>query len=61
VAGLIIASFYFSLTSYDVVNPPSFLGLQTYLELTSDDLFWQSLVRSTGPRDAASSQQGVMR
>jgi multiple sugar transport system permease protein len=46
-AGPIIASFYFSLTTYDVVNPPSFLGLQNYIDLTSDDLFWQSLKVTT--------------
>lgn len=42
-AGPIVASAYLSLTTYDVINPPSFLGLQNYSDLTSDDLFWQSL------------------
>jgi multiple sugar transport system permease protein len=46
-AGPIVASFYFSLTFYDVLDPPQFLGLQNYQDLTSDDLFWQSLKVTT--------------
>lgn len=46
-AGPIIASAYFSLTSYDAINAPHFLGLQNYNDLLSDDLFWQSLKVTT--------------
>jgi multiple sugar transport system permease protein len=46
-AGPIVASAYFSLTTYDVINPPQFLGLQNYTDLASDDLFWQSLKVTT--------------
>lgn len=35
-----IASFYYSLTSYDVISPPSFVGLANYRELfLHDELF----------------------
>lgn len=42
-AGPIIASFYFSLTQYEVVKPPVFIGLANYAALSRDPLFWQSL------------------
>jgi multiple sugar transport system permease protein len=46
-AGPIIASAYFSLTTYDITSPPSFLGLQNYSDLMSDDMFWLSLKITT--------------
>jgi len=46
-AGPIITSAYLSLTTYDVTSPPSFLGLQNYSDLLSDDLFWLSLKITT--------------
>jgi multiple sugar transport system permease protein len=46
-AGPIIASAYFSFTTYDIINPPQFLGLQNYSDLLSDDLFWQSIKVTT--------------
>ncbi|MCX6046779.1 MAG: sugar ABC transporter permease [Chloroflexi bacterium] len=39
----IIASFYFSLTSFEVVKPPIFVGLENYVRLIHDQLFWQAL------------------
>jgi multiple sugar transport system permease protein len=46
-AGPIAASAYLSLTSYDIIHPPSFIGLQNYSDLFADDLFWQSLKVTT--------------
>ncbi|MBX6772937.1 MAG: sugar ABC transporter permease, partial [Chloroflexi bacterium] len=41
VIGPIVASMALSLTKYDVITPPSFVGLSNYVTaLTSDDLFW---------------------
>lgn len=38
------ASIYYSLTSYDVISPPYFVGIYNYKELfTNDELFWKSL------------------
>ena len=46
-AGPIIASFYFSLTKYDVMTPPRFIGLQNYRKALFDDiLVWPSLGRT---------------
>jgi multiple sugar transport system permease protein len=45
--GPIVASFYLSLTSYDVLSPPRFIGLDNYrTAFTTDDLFWPSLWRT---------------
>lgn len=42
-----IASLYFSLTKYDVLSPPEFIGIQNYAQMfTTDDLFWPSLGRT---------------
>lgn len=41
--GPILASAYFSVTQYQIVHPPEWLGLQNYHELFTDRLFWQSL------------------
>lgn len=45
--GPIIASFYFSLTDFDVVRTPLLVGLENYTRLLGDDLFWQALRVST--------------
>jgi multiple sugar transport system permease protein len=43
-AGPMIASAYFSLTEYDVINPPRFVGLGNWVNMfTQDSLFWHSL------------------
>jgi multiple sugar transport system permease protein len=46
-AGPIIASAYFSFTSYEIIGAPRWLGLDNYVRaFTSDDLFWPSLGRT---------------
>lgn len=37
------ASFYYSLTYYNVFKPPLFVGLDNYRDLFADKLFWLSL------------------
>lgn len=37
------ASFYYSLTYYNVFKPPMFVGLDNYRDLFADKLFWLSL------------------
>ncbi|MDQ3427980.1 MAG: sugar ABC transporter permease, partial [Gemmatimonadota bacterium] len=46
--GPMIASFYFSLTDYDLISPPRFVGLENYITALSgeDELFWPSLGRT---------------
>jgi multiple sugar transport system permease protein len=42
--GPIASSLYFSLTKWDLLSSPQFIGLQNYYDIfTSDPLFWQSL------------------
>jgi multiple sugar transport system permease protein len=41
--GPLVASLYFSLTEYEVVKAPVFVGLGNYKSLFADKLFWQSL------------------
>jgi multiple sugar transport system permease protein len=41
--GPILASFYFSLTDYEVVRSPIFVGWQNFDRLVNDRLFWQAL------------------
>ena len=43
VAGPMLASFYLSFTSYQITEPPNFVGLGNYQQLYNDPLFWQSL------------------
>jgi len=39
-----LASIYYSLTSYNVLNPPEFIGIENYRMLFTDDfLFWKAL------------------
>lgn len=47
IVGPILASFYFSLTDYEVVRPPIFRGLANYQRLFTDNLFWQALKVTT--------------
>ena len=42
-AGPYIASLYLSLTTYDVLNPPYFVGLDNYTKMLSDERFGKSL------------------
>ena len=43
IVGPIIASFYLSLTDYEVIRPPTFVGLRNFDQLVNDRLFWQAL------------------
>jgi multiple sugar transport system permease protein len=42
----IVASAYFSLTDFNLLQSPEFVGLRNYERLASDDLFWKSLVNT---------------
>lgn len=42
-AGPMVASMYFSLTDYNVLQPPLWVGLENYRQVVSDELFHQSL------------------
>ena len=45
--GPIVASAYFSLTEYEVMSPPKWVGLANYSKaFTGDKLFWSSLART---------------
>ncbi len=47
VAGPILASLLLSLTTYDIVKPPVFIGLGNYVRaFTADELFWPSILRT---------------
>jgi multiple sugar transport system permease protein len=47
VAGPILASLYLSLTEYDIVKPPDFIGIGNYIRaFTQDELFWPSILRT---------------
>ena len=40
----LVSSFYFSLTEYNIMSKPEFIGLQNYKKLlTADNDFWNSL------------------
>ena len=41
--GPMLASLYFSFTSYDIVHAPSWIGGANYKDLLSTPLFWQSV------------------
>jgi multiple sugar transport system permease protein len=42
-----IASFYLSFTKYNILNPPTFIGLENYQEaFFNDEQFWSSLRRT---------------
>ncbi len=42
-AGPMAASLFFSLTEYNIISPPQWLGLTNYINLFQDELFWHSL------------------
>jgi multiple sugar transport system permease protein len=43
-----LASFYFSLTNYTVLNPPRWIGLQNFQTMfTKDPLYWKSVWNTT--------------
>lgn len=39
----LISSVYFSFTSYSILQPGGFVGLQNYKDLMNDDLLWKSI------------------
>src|SRR3954462_9763857 len=41
--GPLLASIYLSLTQYDILTPPVWVGLSNYQQLFADNLFWQAL------------------
>jgi multiple sugar transport system permease protein len=43
IGGPIVASLYLSFTSYNVIEPAAFNGIQNYIALFDDKLFYQSL------------------
>jgi multiple sugar transport system permease protein len=47
ILGPIVASFYLSLTDFEVVRAPVFIGLENYRRLANDRLFWQALKVTT--------------
>ncbi len=47
ILGPIVVSGYLSFTEYDVLSPPTFVGLENYrTALSEDELFWPSLLRT---------------
>jgi multiple sugar transport system permease protein len=47
IAGPTLASFFLSLTSYDLVHAPTIIGIGNYLRaFTGDQLFWPSLLKT---------------
>src|SRR5262245_51692608 len=47
IAGPMVASLVISLTRYDVLRPPQFIGVGNYVRMvTSDPEFWGSLART---------------
>jgi putative chitobiose transport system permease protein len=42
----IVSVVYYSLTSYDIVTPPVFVGLDNYARLLDDPTFWRALTNS---------------
>ena len=41
--GPMIMSLYYSLTNYNIIRPPEWVGFRNFIKLFNDDLFWHSL------------------
>ncbi len=37
-----LSAFWYSLTSWDLISPPHFIGLRNYIRLFQDDAFWNA-------------------
>ena len=46
-AGPIVFSLWVSFNHYDVLSPPKFAGIDNYINMVNDELFWQSLKVTT--------------
>ena len=46
-AGPIVFSLWVSFNHYDVLSPPRFAGIDNYINMVNDELFWQSLKITT--------------
>ncbi len=42
----ILASFYYSLTDFNVLRPPVWIGAQNYTNLCNDAVFWKTIVNT---------------
>ena len=43
----VVASFYLTFTRYDILTPPTFIGLQNYVfMLTGDPIFWKAVTNT---------------
>lgn len=43
----VVASFYFSFTNYNIIQPPHWIGLDNYNTMTTaDPIFWTAVVNS---------------
>ena len=42
----ILSVFYYSFLDYDIVTPPTWVGLDNYVRLTKDPTFWKALTNS---------------
>ena len=54
----IISSLYYSFTRYDLLQPPQFIGLTNYINLTTDDDFFL-VIQNTLWRVVLSSPSGM--
>ncbi|MNM85267.1 L-arabinose transport system permease protein AraP [compost metagenome] len=43
VLGCLLASLYFSFSKYDILNPPEWTGLDNYVKLFHEPVFWKAL------------------
>ena len=46
-AGPIVFSLWVSFNHYDVLSPPKFAGIDNYINMVNDELFWQALKVTT--------------
>jgi putative chitobiose transport system permease protein len=42
----LIQVIYYSFTDFDLLTPPTWIGLENYSQLFQDELFWQSILKS---------------